>query len=297
MSENQPATPELPKSLEPEPVPTWTRDFLRVLGIALFGALFLTLLIWFASTGLMRDKSLTDTIDADAVWAGICAGLMPVLFPVLFMEHKRLDNGFRREGLIPLIILSVVCGAVIVTVVTMTWPLFLGERAVPGTVAAELSGDPASVFLVLCFFIGGMAWCLTIMMPMMIGGFKVALWLLVPYLGFVFLSCFAGVRVFDNPPNFASAVIWAAVALSGLAALTGIAALRNVIDKPDRQMSYAERARAYQQFMEERRRRGLTNESPLPGIDGRQSHPPADHRPGPPQRPPYPPRPPQGPRR
>lgn len=144
------------------------------------------------------------------------------------------------------------------------------------------------------------------MMPMMIGGYKVALWLLLPYLGFVFLICFAGVRVFENPPSLLATMIWVAVALSGLAVLTVLAMLRNVIDKPNPQMTAAEREAAYQKYLADRRRRGLTNENPLPGIDGPQRlpqqppqpGPPPNHRPGPlhpPQRPHYPPQPPHGP--
>lgn len=255
---------------EEEPVPTWTRDFLRVLGFTLFGALFFTFIIWLASTGLMYQRNMADRIEADGLWAGIIAGVIALLFPFLFMEHKRKDDGFRREGLVPLILLSVVASAVIVTLVALVWPFFLGVRAVPGTVAAELNADPASFFLVLLFFIGGMAWSMCVVMPMMIGGFKVALWLLLPFLGFVFLIGFAGVRVFDNPPSLLTTMIWVAVTLTGLAVLTVLAMLRNVIDKSTPQMTAAEREADYQRYLEDRRRRGLTNENPLPGVDGPQ---------------------------
>ncbi|GAA1521717.1 hypothetical protein [Brevibacterium permense] len=255
---------------EEEPVPTWTRDFLRVLGFTLFGALFFTFIIWLASTGLMYQRNMADRIEADGLWAGIIAGVIALLFPFLFMEHKRKDDGFRREGLVPLILLSVVASAVIVTLVALVWPFFLGVRAVPGTVAAELNSDPASFFLVLLFFIGGMAWSMCVVMPMMIGGFKVALWLLLPFLGFVFLIGFAGVRVFENPPSLLTTMIWVAVTLTGLAVLTVLAMLRNVIDKSTPQMTAAEREADYQRYLEDRRRRGLTNENPLPGVDGPQ---------------------------
>lgn len=265
---------------EAKPVPTWTRDFLRVLGIALFGALFFTFLIWLISMGLVYYPNMTDKMEADGLCAGIFAGLMAFYFPFLFMEHKRLDMGFRREGLVPLIVLSVVASAVIDVLVALVWPFFVGELAVPGTVAVELNSDPASFFLTLLFFIGGTAWSVCMMMPMMIGGYKVALWLLLPYLGFVALICFAGVRVFDNPPSLLATMIWVAVTLSGLAALTVLAMLRNVIDKPKPQMTAAEREAAYNAYLNDQRQRGLTNENPLPGIDSPQPppHPPQDPR-------------------
>ncbi|SDR95041.1 hypothetical protein SAMN04489752_0654 [Brevibacterium siliguriense] len=301
MSETPPGPPPpgpLPLH-EEEPVPTWTRDFLRVLGLNFVGALFFTFLIWFASTGLMLQQNF-EVIEANAVWMGICAGILAFFFPFLFMKHKRPDDGFRREGLIPLALLNVLASAAIGSLVALVWPFFLGERAVPGTVAAELNADPASFFLVLLFFIGGMAWSMCLMMPMMIGGYKVALWLLLPYLGFVFLIGFAGVRVFDNPPSLLTTLFWVAIALTGLAALTVLAALRNVIDKPKARMTAAERDVAYQGYLADRRRRGLTNENPLPGIDGPQQPPWQPPRQGPsyPSRqPPSPPQTPHGPQR
>src|SRR5699024_10455723 len=167
--------PETPEPPETEPVPIWSRDLRRVLGISLFGALFMSLFVWLASTGLMRVKGSLDTLEADAVLAGICAGRLVIMFPFLFFETKRVDNGFRRHGLAPLVLLGVIGGGVIVTLVMMIWPLFLGDRALPGTVAAELGGDPASILLVLFFVTAGMAWCLALLLPMMVGGYKVAL--------------------------------------------------------------------------------------------------------------------------
>src|SRR5699024_11326356 len=82
---------------------------------------------------------------------------------------------------------------------------------------SELGGDPASVLLVLFFVIAGMAWCLALLLPMMVGGYKVALALLLPYLGAIFLFPFAGVKIFENPPAPVSTVIWAGLALAGLA--------------------------------------------------------------------------------
>src|SRR5699024_11213470 len=220
--------PENPEPPETEPVPTWSRDLRRVLGISLVGALFMSLFVWLASTGLMLEKGTRDTLEADAVWAGICTGVLVIMFPFLFFETKRVDNGFRRHGLPPLVLLGVIGGGVIVTVVMMVWPLFLGDRALPGTVAAELGGDPASILLVLFFVTAGMAWCLALLLPMMVGGYKVALALLLPYLGAIFVFPLSGVKILENPPPPVSTVIWAGVALAGLAVLAILAGLRNI---------------------------------------------------------------------
>ena len=295
--------PEKSEPPETEPVPTWSRDLRRVLGISLFGALFMSLFVWLASTGLMREKGSLDTLEADAVWAGICAGVLVFMFPFLFFETKRVDNGFRRHGLPPLVLLSVGGGGVIVTVVMMVWPLFLGDRALPGTVAAELGGDPASVLLVLFFVIAGMAWCLALLLPMMVGGYKVALPLLLPYLGTIFVFPLFGVKIFENPPTPVSTVIWAGAALAGLAVLTILAGLRNIIDRPKPQMTEAERAEVQRRYQQPRHGVGHMNGGPLPGIEEpplrptsrlHQSPPRPPQRPSQPshlpRRPPHPPR-------
>lgn len=270
MSSTQPDAQPRPSSSETE-TPTWARDFLRVLGLSLFGVLFFTAVVWFAALGLLQEKGGTDPVEADPIWAGICAGVTTFVFPFLFMEYQRNDSGFRRKGLIPLVVLSVVIGGMIVTAVMMIWPFILGDRAIPGTVSGELSSDPASIVLLLFFIISGMTWCLSIIMLMTFGGFKYVMWMLLPYLGSVFFFTFGGKRVFENPPSGGSTMFWAVMAVVGLAVLTVVAALRNVIDKSEEcPMTAAELDAAYQRYMEDRRRRGLTNETPLPGIDVRQ---------------------------
>src|SRR5699024_12629358 len=113
--------PETPEPPETEPVPTWSRDLRRVLGICLFGALFMSLFVLLASTGLMRAKGSLDTLEADAVWAGICAGLLVIMFPVLLFDTQRVDDGFRRHGPEPLVVLRVIAGGVTVTRGVLVW--------------------------------------------------------------------------------------------------------------------------------------------------------------------------------
>src|SRR5690625_2952172 len=143
--------PESPEPPETEPVPTWSRDLRRVLGISLVGALFMSLFVWLASTGLMLEKGTRDTLEADAVWAGICTGVLVIMFPFLFFETKRVDNGFRRHGLAPLVLLGVIGGGVIITVVMMIWPVFLGDRALPDRKSTRLNSSHVAIsYAVFC---------------------------------------------------------------------------------------------------------------------------------------------------
>src|SRR5699024_7824355 len=112
---------------------------------------------------------------------------------------------------------------------------------------------------------------------------------------------FAGVKIFGNPPTPVSTVMWAGLALAGLAVLTILAGLRNVIDRPKPQMTEAERAEAHRRRPEQRLGFGEPKGGHLSGIDGRQSPsmhlqspPPPPQRPQQPshlpRRPPHPPR-------
>lgn len=279
MNETQAESPEQPEPAEREPyegerVPTWTRDFLRVLGVVLVLVLFFTFLIWAVAAGplgqlegflrqideFFRQKlglvpleddgfirqpwALRPPVDIDAYWVGMSAGLMVLGFPFLFVENKRMDNGFRRTGLVPLTILSVLFGGVIATAVMVTWPLILGDKAIPGTVFGDLGKDPAGFLLVLFFIIGGMSWCLSVGMPMIIGGWKFVLWLGLPFLGTLFCFTFAGSHLFENPTSRPTIIIWVVAAVSGMAVLTVVALLRNIIDKPSQSMSDAQRVEA-----------------------------------------------------
>src|SRR5699024_4111817 len=155
----------------------------------------------------------------------ICTGVLVIMFPFLFFETKRVDNGFRRRGRAPLVLHGVIGGGVISTVVMMSWRGSLGDAPLSDTVTAALGPDPASIILVLFFVPAGMAWCLALLLPMMVGGYKVALALLLPYLGTIFVFPFAGVKIFGNPPTPVSTVMWAGLALAGLAVLTILAGL------------------------------------------------------------------------
>src|SRR5699024_5366472 len=117
----------------------------------------------------------------------------------------------------------------------------------------------------------------------MVGGYKVALALLLPYLGTIFVFPFAGVKIFGNPPTPVSTVMWAGLALAGLAVLTILAGLRNVIDRPKPQMTEAERAEAHRRYPVPPPGPGRPNGGEVSGIELRESAP--SHRPPPPRPP------------
>lgn len=240
---------------EHESVPSWRRDFGRIIGVTVIAVVIMTILVGLSSAGLLYGKR-WEKVEADGVWAGIAATLPTLIFPFMFMELSRPDHGFRRKGLIPLLLLGIPAASVLETLTVMTWPFILGDGPYPGSVAAEMTTDPMSIVLVFVFLIAATAWFTTVVMPMAICGYKVALMLLLPFLGAIFLFMIAGVRIFDGSPSVASIIIWSAVALGGLAVLSLVAALRRVFDRSGQVMTEAERVEYARQYRQERDRYG-----------------------------------------
>lgn len=166
---------------------------------------------------------------------------------------------FGRKGLIPLLLFGTIAACALEIVVMMTWPFMLGDRAVPGTVAAELTTDPLSVVLVYLFLVAATAWFTAIVLSMVTGGAKAVLIVVLPLLGAVFLFMFQGVSIFETAPSITRIIVFSAVALAGLGALTIVSALRNVMDRPTKMMSHAERQMHTQRY---RQRQGASS-SPL----------------------------------
>src|SRR5699024_8809711 len=129
-------------------------------------------------------------------------------------------------------------------------------------------------------------WCLALLLPMMVGGSKVAPALLLPYVGRICVFPFAGVKSFGEPPSRVRTAMWAGLALAGWAVLTVLAGPRYLVDRRRPQMTAAERADARRRYPEQRHGFGQTNGGPLSGSEDRQSTS-SQHQspPRPPQRP------------
>ena len=123
------------------------RDLGRIIGLTAFIVALATLPIGFSALGVKQDKT-SETIDADGLWAGICAGRPTLMFPFLLVEMSREDNGYKRKGIISLLLLATLTACGLEVLVMMTRPHMLGDSAVMGTVATELTSDLLSIVLV-----------------------------------------------------------------------------------------------------------------------------------------------------
>ncbi|WP_344337119.1 hypothetical protein [Brevibacterium salitolerans] len=240
------SSPDVPgrKQTKPrgqDPVPSWGRDLRRLLLLALVGALVATVLLGLARLGLLRDNS-HEPVEGGPVWAGICAVFPALMFGFLVLDTDRPDLGFRSRGLASLMLLGTVAASLIHTALMMTWPLILGARAVPGTNAAELSSNFASILVVLVFVLAATAWfAVTILMMLTVtpraivaGAFWGVILAGLPvlaFLGEIFLFMLMGVRLFESPPTLTGLAVWSAAAVAGLGVLALVSALRG---RPER---------------------------------------------------------------
>ncbi|WP_210603702.1 hypothetical protein [Brevibacterium oceani] len=224
-----------------EPIPSWSYDFWRVFGLKAFAVVFFSLTVLLSHFGLLRKNVFSDPIEADALWLGICVGLIAVLYPFLLMNTSSADFGYRRQGLVRLLVFGIPLAAVMEVLIMMTWPFMLGDRAVPGTVAADLAADPSSMVLVFLYIIGSTTWMLVVIMGLAFAPIWLKIVLLPVYIGAIFAVEFLGIRIFENSASGGLIIVWAAVAVCGLAAVGAFAALRSVLDPAPRQMTEGER--------------------------------------------------------
>lgn len=223
-----------------KPVPTWGRDFRRVVLYGLFIAILLTLMVGMSAVGLMFGKQF-QRIEPSPMWAGICAGILPLMYPFMVFGRERDDKGYRRQGLVPLLVLGIPAAVAVEVLVMMSWPLILGDHAGVGIVAADLTTDPLSILLVFTFLTAATAFFTAVVIIMLPGKTSTGFIMAVPLVGGVFYFIFTSKKIFENAPSGKAVVIWASAALACLAFLAIMAALRNSMDPPRREPTEQEK--------------------------------------------------------
>lgn len=247
-----------------KPVPTWGRDFRRVVVYGLFMVIFVTVLVGLSALGLMVGKQF-ERIEPSPMLAGICAGLTPFMFPFLLYSIKREDKGYRRQGLVPLLVLGVPTAVAVGVLVMMAWPRILGDHAGVGIVAADLTTDPLSILLVFTFLTAATAFFTAVVIIMLSGKTSTGFIMAVPLVGGVFFFMFTSKKIFENAPSGKAVIIWAGTALACLAVLAIMAALRNSMDPPRREPTEQEKVQMAVEYKRLIDRRGK-GEQMLSGL-------------------------------
>lgn len=199
-------------------VPTWPRDFGRLVLYSLAITIVFTILVALAKAGVLRDQQL-DVVSATSGFAGILLGVAGFLWPIMIFEQKRSDSGFRVRGLVPLMVVGTVLNTTIQALGLMAWPFILGPAARAGSMAAGLAHDPLALVTAFLFALASASWFSATFLFMIGWGPRGALIVLLPLLAQLGLFPGAGYYLFEAAPSLASLGIWALAAAAGLAAL------------------------------------------------------------------------------
>ncbi|MFW6774930.1 hypothetical protein ACOACO_11630 [Nocardioides sp. CPCC 205120] len=198
-------------------VPGWWADVGRM---ALYASGSITLwtgILWVGTLGMLHHRA--SPIDPETIQPGIFAAAPVLAWPFLQLSTERRDRGFRAAGLPGLMVCTISAGAVIHLLGMLLWPMIMGDRAAPGTVAAELHRNPTAMLLTLAFLLAGMSWFTTIAQAMIFWPLSAGLIALVPFLAGIFVIPFAGLAVFQGVAATGTLALWGLLALSGMVAV------------------------------------------------------------------------------
>ncbi len=200
-------------------VPSFGRDLLRSVGLAVAAQIFFGISILLVRWRLLRYDNMKVVEDAQA-WAHTVVMVVALVWVFLQMKASRPDNGFRRSGLVPFMLLAVVLVTLVQLVTMLVWPVLIGPDLRPGTVLTEVWSDPRALLIA-----AGLVLCLTavftaLVIPMITCGWKAALVCLLPYLGMILLGAYLANIVLEKAPTVEQAALWVGVGIGSLVLLT-----------------------------------------------------------------------------
>lgn len=236
----EPSAPEHRPSGPADRVPSWGADLRRVAAYAATGVVIWTVILAVGRFSGLRANN-GDLVYADSLLAGILVGVIGLMTPFLLVSTSRHDTGFRDRGLASLMLVGVPLTTALYMLGMLLWPVILGPRGAPGTVAAELNGDGRALFAAAMFLLASMTWCTATVLIMIKSVPMGALIAILPLLGEVFLFGIGGGTLFDGPASDAPVMLWTIAAGAGLVVMGIVAALLNRHEQRPRRAFRAER--------------------------------------------------------
>lgn len=229
-SRTPPSVPPTKREGGDKGVPSWWVD-LRAIVLVAFGlAAGATVILLFASTGLMHHENTGAVIEADSVLAGVLAGFGVILWPLMKISGSRPDHGFRRHGLPGLMIAGVLAATAVDLVAMIFWPLIVGERASSFEVAGSVIDNPLSLGVLAAFLVTMHCWSVACALGFVRGGMRSSLVTVAGFLAMLGIGMWQGTRIMGSPPSGTVLGFWSVLALLALAAMVVISALAG----PDR---------------------------------------------------------------
>lgn len=185
-------------------------------------AVLWTGVIFLSAIGLLRQDN-GDVIEPTALWAGIVAGVGTAMWGFAQIEFQQADRGLRAEGLPGLLLVAVPLSALIQLASIMLWPFAVKEPI--GSLVTELHSEPMAVLQVGLFVLAVMAWSMTAVFGFARGGMLLGLLSGVLFLATLGLGAWQAIVLFEQPVGPGRTLLWAVLAVLGLAVMTLVAVL------------------------------------------------------------------------
>ena len=206
------------RASEDSQVPSFGRDLLRSVGLAVFAQVFFGVTVLLVRWRVLRYDNMETVEDAHS-WAQIIVMVVALLWVFLQLKRSRPDQGFRRSGLVPFLQVAVVLVALVQLIAILVWPVLIGPDLRPGTVLAEVGSDPQAFLVAAGFVLFLNALFTAIALPMMTCGWKAALVCVLPYLGMILVGGYLATVVLDGTPSESPAALWMGAGVVGLVLL------------------------------------------------------------------------------
>ncbi|SMY10585.1 hypothetical protein BJEO58_00155 [Brevibacterium jeotgali] len=203
---------------EDSQVPSFGRDLLRSVGLAVFAQVFFAVTILLVRWRVLRHNNM-ETVDDAHSWAQISVMVAALLWVFLQLKRSRPDHGFRRSGLVPFLQVAVVLVTLVQLIAILVWPVLIGPDLRSGTVLADVGSDPLAFLIAAGFVLLLNALFTAIALPMMTCGWKAALVCVLPYLGMILVGGYLSTVVLDGTPSESPAALWMGAGVGGLVLL------------------------------------------------------------------------------
>lgn len=211
--------------------PSWWVDARGFIANALVSLGFFTACILLARWGVLVGRR-GEVGDPQWMAAGV-VGLSAYGLARLQVSRSRWDRGFRRTGLVPLLIGGVLFAVCAQSVSMLMWPFLIGMQMISDTVLATMGEDPLA--LVTAVFFSLLVYASMVAVAMLLAARSAAADLIGHCL--LLVLCVAAVlgaqAVLVVPPSAVVAVICMLAGIAALIVLAGAAGVLGLVRRND----------------------------------------------------------------
>ncbi|HLR44617.1 MAG TPA: hypothetical protein VK065_05445 [Brevibacterium sp.] len=205
-------------------MPTWGNDLLRTLMHAAFLQVLFGATILLVRWRLLTSRS-GDVIDDTQVWAAVVVLATPLCWVFLQVKRSRPDSGFRRTGLLSLLLAGVAGATCCQLLAVLVWQLLMGPDLIADSVLGAIDEDPLAFVIMLSLVVCVHAAFVVVCVPMVTCGTVGLLVNLVPLIGLLVGGIFAVMWSVRMEPTWGLALGWAAATAAAVSLMVPVAHL------------------------------------------------------------------------